>query len=73
MINQIANQIVRLLDDSRELISGPASELIYETAEMPVEKAGGRTLRVTADFGGQLVDVDLAMNFTVRGACEYED
>ena len=72
-INQVANQIVRLLDDSRELIPGPASELIWETREMPIEEAGARTLRVTADFGGELVDIDLAMTFTVKGTRGYDD
>lgn len=72
-INRVACQIVRLLDDSGELIPGPDSELIWETQEMPIEEAGARTLRVTANFGGELVDIDVAMNFTVRGTRGYDD
>ncbi|WP_315892412.1 hypothetical protein [Streptomyces sp. P9(2023)] len=63
-IRQIAAHLSRLLAESRELVSGPASELVLDVEETTASQYSNETnrvLRVTADCEGGPVAFDVVM------------
>ncbi|MFE0190695.1 hypothetical protein [Streptomyces sp. NPDC058989] len=64
-IRQIAGHLSYLLAESRELVPGPASELILDVEEITASQYSNETnrvLRVTADLEGESVAFDLVVH-----------
>ncbi|WP_180685851.1 hypothetical protein [Streptomyces gossypiisoli] len=64
-IRQIAAHLSHLLAESRELVSGPASELVLDVEETTASQYSNETnrvLRITADLGGESVAFDVVVH-----------
>lgn len=73
-ICQIASHLSCLLAGSRELVSGPASELVVDVKETTASSYSNETnhvLRVTADCQGESVTFDVVVHLAAPTTYDY--